>query len=441
MSKHLYPHFKPSTEWLITIMSLFMIFGIAIDGWAHNHIGVDLHPFFTPYHAVLYGAYGVTALIFFYEALKNHKEGFPLRRLLPKGYGLSMIGIIAFGLAGFFDMIWHLFLGVEVVTMDITLSPAHLLLAFSGMAIMSGAWRSLWHHRELPVGLWNQLPFIFSFAFTLMPLLFMLQWANPWVYPWVDVTQEIVYPYFIAGGILDAEFLGVAMGAASMLIIGTLLTIAFLHSLKRFMFPVGGMALTLVFTASYLIFMRDGYSVILYVLIVGLVLEWVFAMVRKLGASKVLFVRLFSVLFPLILWLGYFAWINVVSNTSWSMHVFTGELFLLAATGFLLGHVIISDKDAASIELPRGVTTTSGFLLLGGISVFGVVMYLLPTQTSLHSILQPQFNRADLVQPPVELLPTVREFTGRDDFIIYGEEETLPEDHHLYDILTEDHHE
>ena len=39
----------------MALISCAIVFGLYIDGWAHNHGFVD-DSFFTPWHAVLYGA-------------------------------------------------------------------------------------------------------------------------------------------------------------------------------------------------------------------------------------------------------------------------------------------------------------------------------------------------------------------------------------------------
>ena len=50
-------------DWAMALISCVIVFGLFIDGWAHNHDRVD-ESFFTPWHALLYGAVGISGLRF-----------------------------------------------------------------------------------------------------------------------------------------------------------------------------------------------------------------------------------------------------------------------------------------------------------------------------------------------------------------------------------------
>jgi hypothetical protein len=48
-----YPMSSLSFDWAVTALSVWVVAGLYLDGWAHNHGKVD-ETFFTPWHAVLY---------------------------------------------------------------------------------------------------------------------------------------------------------------------------------------------------------------------------------------------------------------------------------------------------------------------------------------------------------------------------------------------------
>jgi hypothetical protein len=50
-------------EWLVILSSLWLFAGLYLDGWAHNNIPDTINSFFTPWHAVLYSGYAVSAAI------------------------------------------------------------------------------------------------------------------------------------------------------------------------------------------------------------------------------------------------------------------------------------------------------------------------------------------------------------------------------------------
>ena len=93
-------------DWIITISSCVNIVGLFIDGWAHNHGFVD-DSFFTPWHAVLYGAILFAGFALIVTHFRNVSRGFRWSQALPVGYGLSLIGFFIFMLGGLGDMIWH----------------------------------------------------------------------------------------------------------------------------------------------------------------------------------------------------------------------------------------------------------------------------------------------------------------------------------------------
>ncbi|MGH2688223.1 MAG: hypothetical protein ACRDKW_05385, partial [Actinomycetota bacterium] len=122
--------------WGAVLVSSLLVAGLYVDLWAHSHGRVD-QSFFTPWHAMLYGGYTVAAAYLALATLRGRRRGLPLRRSLPDGYGLSLVGAAIFALAGAGDMAWHMAFGIEM-GVDALFSPSHLALAAGGTLIVAG---------------------------------------------------------------------------------------------------------------------------------------------------------------------------------------------------------------------------------------------------------------------------------------------------------------
>jgi WD40 repeat protein len=138
-------NFPPASrrfDWAAIGLAGWLIGGLYLDGWAHNHGMVD-DVFFTPWHAVLYS--GALALMLFLglTMARNLARGYDWRRALPPGYLPSLIGAGIFGVGGALDLVWHELFGIEV-DLETLLSPTHLVLALGGVLMASGPLRSAW---------------------------------------------------------------------------------------------------------------------------------------------------------------------------------------------------------------------------------------------------------------------------------------------------------
>jgi hypothetical protein len=145
------------TEDLITVgLATLLIGGVLSDAWAHTNLG-GLESFFTPWHALLYSGFALTAAWTFWLGYRRRAQAPQWwRNGWPAGYGLGALGAVGFGAAGILDMIWHSIFGVEI-TLDIVLSPSHLLLTLSGTLLVTSPLRSWWAagttRRRAPTGI------------------------------------------------------------------------------------------------------------------------------------------------------------------------------------------------------------------------------------------------------------------------------------------------
>ena len=151
-----------SLDWAMAICTCIITFGLFIDGWAHNHDKVD-DTFFTPWHALLYGSIAAAGLLLIYTHFRNVGRGHRWRQALPNGYGLSLAGFFIFAAGGVADLFWHETFGFEE-GLEALLSPSHLLLAVSGLMIMTGPIRAMWRRADTEQSWRGLLPAILPFA-------------------------------------------------------------------------------------------------------------------------------------------------------------------------------------------------------------------------------------------------------------------------------------
>lgn len=131
------------SEDLVTIvLGLWLIAGLFLDGYAHQHLITGEEGFFTPWHAVFYGGYAAVA-VWTVELVRRRRGGTLLDRV-PHGYGAAVAGVGLFGLGGIGDGLWHAAFGVET-GIDALLSPTHLLLMVSLGAIVTAPYRAAAH--------------------------------------------------------------------------------------------------------------------------------------------------------------------------------------------------------------------------------------------------------------------------------------------------------
>ena len=127
-------------DMVAALLGAAMVAGVYLDGWAHLHLAT-VDSFFTPWHALLYGAFALAAAWSVALVLLRGRQGTPWRSRIPRGYGWGLVGVAVFGVGGLLDMAWHLAFGVET-GLDALVSPTHLLLLVGGILLVASPVRS-----------------------------------------------------------------------------------------------------------------------------------------------------------------------------------------------------------------------------------------------------------------------------------------------------------
>ena len=321
-------------DWIMSLICCAIVFGLYIDGWAHNHGRVD-DSFFTPWHALLYGAVGLSGLVLILCHFRNVSKGFRWSKALPAGYTLSLIGFFAFGAGGVVDMIWHEVFGFEE-SIEALISPSHLFLALTGLLIMTGPIRALW--RRESDGTWRNLApailcficitSVFTFFNAYAPIggdMIILTGPRPADHQLQDVAGII--PFVIQSNIL--------LGAA-------------LFMTRRWRLPFGAITLLFAINSLLMTWYRVGeageFIFVVNAAIVGLIGDYLLSGPRPIETRRL---RLAACLIPFAYSLGAMLVIHLLGNSVWEtgglwwlIHMWLGVPVLAAAFGYGLSMIM-----------------------------------------------------------------------------------------------------
>jgi hypothetical protein len=313
-------------DWLMAILSIYFVGGLYLDGWAHTHGKVD-QSFFTPWHAVLYSGQLLMVIILVGTLVRNVWRGATMRQALPRGYNLSLVGVLLWFIAGPGDLIWHTLFGIEQ-NVEALYSPTHLLLALGLTLAVSGPLRAAYYRSGHEVRrLIDQLPLILSLTLTLSVLTFFIMHVHPlsnvFGSRWSDSTYE---SRGTAGIMLDAALL---LGAVLLLV--------------RQWRPAPG-ALTIVFTLNALLmgFLFAGPYPFAFVIAQALagVMADVLAWWLKPALTRPGALRAFAALVPMIVFALYFLAAQLTIGIIWTIHLWAGSIVIAGAIGFLLSLLV-----------------------------------------------------------------------------------------------------
>jgi hypothetical protein len=120
----------------------WLIVGLFLDGYAHQHLIANGESFITPWHGVFYAGFVATALSI--GLIVHRRPGRTLRERTPPGYWPAVLGLAGFASGGIGDGAWHTLFGVEV-GIDALLSPTHLILMASLLAIVTAPYHAASH--------------------------------------------------------------------------------------------------------------------------------------------------------------------------------------------------------------------------------------------------------------------------------------------------------
>lgn len=310
-------------DWLMMVLGFWYMFGLFIDGWAHNHGRVD-DSFFTPWHAIFYSGFLVTAAAIAYASWHNYRLDGRWRTAIPAGYELAAVGSIIFAASGVGDLIWHELFGIEE-GIEPLLSPTHLSLAIGMSLVISGPFRAAWYHSTQ-----KQIatPTLLSFIFTWSVITFLMMFNHP-----LNVVAAS-RSYYGINRLQTSQMIGItAILLHTFLFIGPLLLI-----IRRWELRPGTISLMLTLNALLMAMIGDEYRFVIVMLLMGSLVDLLQIILRPRTAAWRF--HLFAFLAPVIIYTGYFLTIIYMDSTWWTVHAWVGTIAMAGIAGWLVSYLV-----------------------------------------------------------------------------------------------------
>jgi len=334
---------------IATALSVWFLLGMFLDGWAHNHGKVD-NTFFTPWHAVLYSSVLVVAIFLVVVQFANMRRGFTWAYSLPRGYGISRVGVLVFLSGGLFDFAWHSWFGFEA-NVEALLSPAHLLLATGAFLFLTGPLRAAWMRPrdERKDGWLNLLPVVVSLCGLLSLMTFFTQYAHPFAN-----ARTIALSRFQVSG--DSDFFDVS-GIASVLFYAALSMGVLFFGMRRWKLPFGSLALILGANTLLMFWMRYNTSPAHLTGLIAGVAGGIYAealyRVLQPSTGRLIPLRLFAFSVPFLTFLTLFLLLLSQYRIAWSINMWLGVTFLSGVAGLFLSYVVFPSPMVAAPDTER----------------------------------------------------------------------------------------
>ena len=321
--------------------------GLFIDGYAHINMP-GLETFFTPWHGIFYSGFLAVAAVLGVGIGRGRAHGYAGVSAIPAGYELAALGAVIFALGGVGDMLWHITFGIEA-DLEALLSPTHLILASGLTLLLAGPARATFQRargQRITRSWARQLPMLLSLTFVFGLFSFFTQYIHP------ISSGMALAPFAPAGKIvasatgrpLELPFLVQAPVVAGVLVQSALLVGFLIVARRRADLPFGAVTLLLGLTSGLMLLMRAKYDLdmrgasLAAALLAGLASDGMLVMVRgRLSESVEL--RLLGVGVPFVTYLLYFGALALSGGVWWTVHLWTGAIFLAAAVGGLLALV------------------------------------------------------------------------------------------------------
>jgi hypothetical protein len=344
-----YPISDYRFDLIVSLLSLWIVAGLYMDGSSHHNSPELIESFFTSSHALLYSGFAATAGYLLFKQSRNISQGYRWLHALPRAYLLSLLGAVIFLFSGAADFLWHELFGFEV-GLEALVSPSHLALAIGGALMITGPLRAALHRsKERKLEGWAALlPALLS----LLSLLSVLSFFT-------GDFAIITYPYLMVEAPLsDNHFFHDLQALASVLIPSAILGGIILFALRNWQLPTGSLSLILLGNGLLMSWfhLKDVMQypqVLIAMALAALVTELLYRLLRP-SVLRLNALRLFAFALPVIQFALFF--ISMISTTGiwWSVHLWTGSIFLAGVVGFLLSFLSHPSVDASS-SVTQGV--------------------------------------------------------------------------------------
>ena len=340
---------RPRLTWrqgmLSSLFGAWLIIGLFIDGWAHNHQKPET--IFTPWHFILYSGFAACALYAASIVRKVHVPGMRVWDAAPVGHSLVLVGIGIFGLGATSDLAWHSLFGIEA-SLKALLSPTHLVMLIGALLVLTGPFRAGWADgRQQAPTLKQFLPTLISLALATGLLVFFFQYVSPFrrdeYGTWVSAYATFVTRFKgAADGVVENMQI---VGLTSVLITNLIYVAPLVLVLRRWRPPFG--SATVLFSAlSALVGGLDGYNrpwPLLAAVAAGLVAD---VLIRRLrpGADRPWAAYAVASATAAALWLGFFGIYQLAYGIGWPAELWTGSVVMATMSGFGVGLLVFPPR-------------------------------------------------------------------------------------------------
>ncbi|MGH8957704.1 MAG: hypothetical protein ACRDVK_03420 [Acidimicrobiia bacterium] len=308
---------------VMSALSLWLVGGIVLDGWAHVTRG-GVESFFTPWHAAFYSGFLAVAIWTLYLVRKSRPgPGVPI------GYRLGLSGLVIFAAGGVGDLLWHQLLGIET-SIDALISPTHLILLLGAMLIITSPIRSGWHRPTPRNSRWSwQAPALLSLALVAVLAQFFFLYASGW--------GQIAFRSDWRPG----DDFGVALGMTSLVISTVIFMGLSLILLRRWDPPLGAFTMLVgalgLSMAAVHGFERPGE--VIAALTGGVAMDWLARQLRP-DPSRPTMTRAFGFLGPVAVWSAYVIYLAIIGDLRWPAVLWLGAVLMMGLWG--LGLAILA---------------------------------------------------------------------------------------------------
>lgn len=338
----------PAGSWrfdlTFSLLNLWFLIGLFVDGWAHNSGKVD-STFFTPWHFLLYSGILASGAFLALNQFLNVGRGYRWVKALPKGYLLSLFGVVGFFVGGGLDFGWHEMFGFEA-DLEALLSPSHLLLALSGLLIITGPLRANAARAAQMRGWAALLPQFIALLVLMSLVTFFAQYASLWShYRMFDVvmsSQRYFYDVTVISYILVTVV--ITMGFA-------------LFALRVWHVPFGWFTGLFALNAALnfaLSFERQSdYPLpLLAAPLAGLVADVLVWKFRPSARSPVA-LRIFMGVVPFVMTGACLGLMIVTSGIAWKIHMWLGAVISGVIASVALSYVAVPPRMFTDVDAPE----------------------------------------------------------------------------------------
>ena len=325
---------------IVASLSVVLLVGATLDGWAHSHDRLALESLITPWHLVVYLGFIAVAIVVLGPPVTGWLGGKGARASIPIGFGGSVVGVVLFAAMGLADAGWHIAFGIEADA-EALLSPTHLGLALTAGLIAIGPLRAAWlradsvrHDPAWP----GFLPAALSVVVIVGLAAFTLHVSNLFVDPWPR------YPY----GRADLTWYGPSIGVASAIVQTLVLMTPILMLVRRWpRLPAGTLTLVVGGSTAGLTFLHDGGMLVGAPILAGFLADVVMLAVRpgEVGAWRL---PAFGFLVPIAIFVAYFVVLDATGPIAWSAHLIAGTVVIAGAMGLVLAILASGARPVAA---------------------------------------------------------------------------------------------